>query len=93
MATVFLDVATLPDSSGRFRAQLVLATRLYGGSWSESAIADYIRRAPRPTKALEVSDSEYDKLAANPGLCRGYIDKPGDLDSPFEPYAHGWSAI
>lgn len=93
MATVFRDVATLPDASGRYRVRLVLATRRYGGTWSDSAIADYIRRAPRPTKALEVTDSEYDRLEANPGLRIGYVDKPGDLESPFEPCPQGWSAF
>ena len=85
MATIFRDAATLPDSSGRYRACLYLATRRYGGTWSESAIADHIARQPRPTKAIEVSDSEWERLEADPALRFGYVDAPGDIDSPFVP--------
>lgn len=91
MATVFRDVATLPDSTGRYRACLILATRRYGGTWSDKAIADYIARAPRPTKALEVTDSEWERLEAGGAAVRlGYVDAPGDLESPID--FHDWSA-
>lgn len=90
MPTAFRDSATLPDASGRFRTSLVLATRQYG-DWSESAIAEHVRRAPRPCKGVELSDSEYERLEANPALRFGYVDAPGDLESPFEPCA--WASF
>lgn len=86
MPTAFRDTATLPDRSGRYRTSLILASRLYG-DWSESAIADYIRRAPRPCKAVTLTDSEYERLEADSALRRGYVDAPGDIDSDFEPCA------
>lgn len=81
--TAFRDTATIPDASGRYRTVIILA----GGNkaWSDEAIANYIRLAPRPTKALKITLGSFQTLEANPDLRFGYVDAPGDVDSTFEP--------
>lgn len=83
-ATAFRDTATLPDPSGRYRTCIILASRIYG-EWSDEAKAEYVRKAPRPSKALRLTSAEYDRLEANKAERFGYVDSPGDVDSPFEP--------
>ena len=82
--TAFRDTATAPDPTGRYRTSIVLASRLYG-EWSDEAKAEQVRRNPRPMKALRLTVAEWEALDANSSLRRGYVDAPGDVDSPFTP--------
>lgn len=82
--TAFRDTATAPDYTGRYRTNIILASRLYG-EWSEAAKAAQIARNARPMKALRLTVAEYEALEANSALRRGYVDAPGDTESPFTP--------
>lgn len=84
MATVFRTTATLPDATGRYRTSIVLATRLYGGTWSEAACKEHCERQGLPTRAYTISDEEWELLESLPHRC-GYVDAPGDTESAFVP--------
>lgn len=85
MATVFRTTAVAPDASGRFRTSLSLATRDYGGTWSDAAVAEHCARAGLPTRAYVVTDAQWEYLDKNPGARFGYVDAAGDVESRFAP--------
>lgn len=84
MPTIFRTTATAPDSSGRYRTSIVLATRHYG-DWSAAAVARHCAAQALPTAGLTVTDAEYDAYADNIAPRHGYVDAPGDTTSPFDP--------
>lgn len=88
--TAFRKTATLSDPSGRYRTSIVLASRL-NGEWSAEAVAEQVKREALPMKGLRLTAAEYDALDANPALLHGYVDAPGDVESPFTPEEwQGW---
>jgi hypothetical protein len=84
MPTAFRTTATLPDFTGRFRTSIILASR-HNGEWSQESIARQIEMERLPCKALTLTNEEYDAMEANSDLRFGYVDKPGDTESPFNP--------
>lgn len=86
MPTAFRQTAIAPDCTGRYRSSIILASRLYG-EWSESAKAEHCAREGRvcPVVALTISDAEYDAFDAGGANARcGYVDRPGDVESPID---------
>lgn len=98
MPTAFRQTAIAADDTGKFRTSIILASRIYG-EWSENAIKEHCEREGRtlPIKALTLTDAEADALEADSSLRLGYVDKAGDVDSPFQPakwrsiYDHDWN--
>lgn len=85
MATLFRTTATLSDSTGKYRTEIILASRLY--VWSEESKKEVCERSNLPKSAIEVSNEEYDSFEANPSLRCGYVEKAGDTTTPFNPEA------
>lgn len=87
MPTAFRQTATLADCTGRYRTSIVLATRLYGEDWSDAGKREHCEREGRinPIRALDLTATEWDAMEADSSLRFGYVDKAGDVDSPFTP--------
>lgn len=81
MFTAFRQTATLSDNTGKFRTSILLCN----GHWSEAAIAEQIKRSQLPIAAIELTDEEYRDLEVNSWKRFGYVEKSGDVTTPFQP--------